>query len=1100
MPLYIAAKNGDTEIVKLLIEAGGDLEILGPRLLTPLGIAADSGHSETVEVLLAAGANIDHHPSYRNQPGYNPTAMGCAPENGHVDICRLLIQKGANLELKTNERIVRMLLEAGADSSVVDEEGNCFALNVASSGLLDDVRILLDSDPTLSKKVFDYAPLIFALENENDELGVVLLERGADPRAVSPGDQKRVFDLAVSRNCVKTLTFLLKNGIGDINEKNKRRTPRTSTPIELLLACKADPNSRNYRGQTPLHILCSAERFDPEGNSGLLLQIARMSLEHGANPTLADSKGQLAIDVLLSNDQFRGAGIGVDFESKTPLHYAAAAFSSDLVDVLFSHPKQSPDLNALDDSGDAPIHCVPIKWSSSHEWTIDKSLSFIKHLVDYGGHGADPNLADREGGTPLHKAAANAYEGIVIDTLVGAGANIFAIDNKGRTPLRRASYGPGKTLIVAALIKAAGPRAKELSGCAGSTRTNCIVYAACITRLESVRLLVDEAKAEVEIVRLLTPLLAAARGGSFEIVSLLLVKGANILHRAEQNLTLLHLGAFGGLLDLFKLVDCASWEEGIEVKSDDGMTPALYSCRSESGTMFRVLVEEFGADKHAKDKFGRTALHIAAFYGKSDVVKQVLDIIPHALDMLDDNGSTPLLSSIRGKLEHREDTKDATEALVEAGCSVESIILLRNGADLRTVGPGNVSCLMLAMNYQIVNFHDDLKLKIGEVIQDEDLVLRKDDEGRILHYAVLVDHNGVAPIYLGGLALLIEAGAKTDIQYFTMTVNRRAFNKLLEDGTGGPVSSRDGHMKTPLHYAADHYSVETIEALIKRGADFIVEEANLRYFMLKDFKFAKISVPDALRAELIQSAKINVNFKLLSSWKNIGSTNRHLKVRNCFYVYFLSNVMWNMSVLMQARLPERDHGWKPCDSSSFSGSIDEPTSVVSFHRLLRSLLEMLGEPSPTADNAMWIQSHQTPNTGLKYRATTMDAGANTALAPSADREKVRARFPVFRNLLPIQQQLKVGQWKILEQVLLDWCNCWRLVGSICCSTREVFVWPVIAKGACAPYDDHVLRLRGRDLDGGCGASGSLLDSVEVATSLPFRFDPVAFEITVSGWK
>ena len=57
--LYMAAKAGKLELVKLLIEKGAIVDVQGRGGHTPLNVAASNGHVEVMQVLLEAGANID---------------------------------------------------------------------------------------------------------------------------------------------------------------------------------------------------------------------------------------------------------------------------------------------------------------------------------------------------------------------------------------------------------------------------------------------------------------------------------------------------------------------------------------------------------------------------------------------------------------------------------------------------------------------------------------------------------------------------------------------------------------------------------------------------------------------------------------------------------------------------------------------------------------------------------------------------------------------------------------------------------------------------------------------------------------------------------
>ena len=58
-PIHHAARNGDTEVVRLLIEAGADVNAANPRGHTVLYCAGGHGHLDTLRLLLDRGADPD---------------------------------------------------------------------------------------------------------------------------------------------------------------------------------------------------------------------------------------------------------------------------------------------------------------------------------------------------------------------------------------------------------------------------------------------------------------------------------------------------------------------------------------------------------------------------------------------------------------------------------------------------------------------------------------------------------------------------------------------------------------------------------------------------------------------------------------------------------------------------------------------------------------------------------------------------------------------------------------------------------------------------------------------------------------------------------
>lgn len=78
--LHYAAASGDSEIVKILVQKGAELDAPSPNKTTPMMMAARGGFIYSVKVLSDAGADA----SLKNDVGM--TAIDFARENGSTDI------------------------------------------------------------------------------------------------------------------------------------------------------------------------------------------------------------------------------------------------------------------------------------------------------------------------------------------------------------------------------------------------------------------------------------------------------------------------------------------------------------------------------------------------------------------------------------------------------------------------------------------------------------------------------------------------------------------------------------------------------------------------------------------------------------------------------------------------------------------------------------------------------------------------------------------------------------------------------------------------------------------------------------------------------
>ncbi len=262
-PLLFAARNGDLETARVLVEAGADVNDVAAAGTSALVIAAHSGHGTLGEYLLDAGADPN-----LAEAGY--TALHAAVLRGQVDLATALLEHGADVDA---------LVEHGtpgrrfsADFSIRHQYVGANALWLAARyGELEIVRRLLDADadaynvPGIGmttvqaamgmpgntaedrRNQVDVPPAMDLAEEEAMvvELTTLLLDQGVDVNLPGGNGNTALHD-AVRRGFGDVVRHLVEQG-ADVNAPNGR----DQTPLHLAETPQTIPGTNGARGTLP---------------------------------------------------------------------------------------------------------------------------------------------------------------------------------------------------------------------------------------------------------------------------------------------------------------------------------------------------------------------------------------------------------------------------------------------------------------------------------------------------------------------------------------------------------------------------------------------------------------------------------------------------------------------------------------------------------------------------------------------------------------------------------------------------------------------------------------------------------------------------------
>ena len=159
-PLLFAVRDGNAEMVRLLLDRGADIQQSSGNHTTPLIIALLNGQTGIATELLTRGADANAVDDYKRGPlfaaidlrNFNHEKYPDLPTDGRepLDLIKTLLKKGANTNQRTDTVPVHGLMQF--DASWVNFDGQPPFVRAALSGDIEVMRLLLEyrADPNIA--------------------------------------------------------------------------------------------------------------------------------------------------------------------------------------------------------------------------------------------------------------------------------------------------------------------------------------------------------------------------------------------------------------------------------------------------------------------------------------------------------------------------------------------------------------------------------------------------------------------------------------------------------------------------------------------------------------------------------------------------------------------------------------------------------------------------------------------------------------------------------------------------------------------------------------------------------------------------------------
>ena len=394
-PLYLACLNRQGALVERLLQSRANPNAALVSGETVLMTCARTGEAAGVRALLARGADVN-----TKEPGHDQTALMWAAAHGHAEAVDALLRKGADVKARSRSFIQTVTSEvtqrAGREELNYDvpRGGSTAILFAARSGDVESARLLIAAGADVNDSLPDGASaLIVAAHSGNSGVAKLLLEKGADVNGAAVG--YTALHAAVLRSDLDLVKALLAQNANP-NAQITKGTPvrRNSQDFEL---------PKTLIGATPYLLAAKFVEADIMRALAVAGADTRLPMKDGATPLLA------AVGMGISppaQDEKRGT----DRRGLAILDGGKVEPDTQVLEAVTAALTLGSDINAANPVGDTAVH-------------IAAAQGYGEVVKLLASQGADLNVRNAKGLTPLAAVAARAGRKSMVDLLRSLGAS-----------------------------------------------------------------------------------------------------------------------------------------------------------------------------------------------------------------------------------------------------------------------------------------------------------------------------------------------------------------------------------------------------------------------------------------------------------------------------------------------------------------------------------------------------------------------------------------------------------------------------------------------------------------------------------------------------